>query len=73
MSDLKNDFNQFAEGILDEIKTEEKVKEKEKMQIIKNGCPHTHLTKKESLVYQTEWLECAVCGKQYNLDGTPVE
>ena len=70
---MKNDFNQFAEEILNEIKTEEKIKEKESAQIIKNGCLHTKLIKKKSLVYNTEWLECAVCGKQYNLDGTPVE
>ena len=70
---IKNDFEQFAKEVLNEIKIEEEIKEKENAQIIKNGCPHTHLTKKKSLVYNTEWLECDVCSKQYNLDGTSVE
>ena len=70
---MKNDFNQFAKEILNEIKIEEEIKEKENTQIIQNGCPHADLIKKQSLVYHTEWLECVVCGKQYNLDGTPVE
>lgn len=65
MTDLVNE-------ILEEIKTEEKAEEERKKIIIKNGCPHTNKIEKTSLVYKTKWLECAVCGKQFNLDGTEI-
>ena len=65
MKDLINE-------ILEEIKTEEKAEEERKKTIIKNGCPHTDKIEKTSLVYKTKWLECAVCGKQFNLDGTEI-
>ncbi len=65
MKDLVNE-------ILEEIKTEEKAEEERKKTIIKNSCPHTNKIEKQSLVYKTKWLECAVCGKQFNLDGMEI-
>ena len=56
--------------ILEEIKAEEKIEEKRKKTIIRNGCPHTDKKEQSSLVHKTKWLECTICWKQFNLDGT---
>ena len=65
MKDLINE-------ILEEIKTEEKAEEKRKETIIKNGCPHTDKIEKSSFISKAKWLECTICGKQFNLDGTEI-
>lgn len=65
-------MNSFANEILREIKAEEKATEEKRKEIIKNGCPHTEKIEKTSLVYKTKWLECAICGKQFHLDGTEI-
>jgi hypothetical protein len=67
-----NSFEDFANEILEEIKTEEKTEEERQKAIVKNGCAHTEKIEKTSLVYKTKWLECAICGKQFNLNGTEI-
>ena len=66
------DFIDFANEILEEIKDEEKTEEERRKAVIKNGCTHTEKVEKTSLVYKTKWLECTICGKQFNLDGTEI-
>lgn len=65
-------MKEFENEILEEIKSEEKIEEEKKQSIIKNGCPHIDKIEKTSLVYKTKWLECTVCGKQFNLDGMEI-
>lgn len=69
---MKN-LSDFVKELLDELKDEEKEQEKRRQTIIEAGCPHTNKVKRSSLVYKTEWLECDVCGKTFNLDGSEVK
>jgi len=65
-------INKIAEGILKEILEEEKVKEIERQEIIKNGCPHTNKIKRVATISRIEFLECDVCYKQFDLQGNEI-
>lgn len=65
-------FEKLVNKILEEIRAEEKIEEERKQTIIKNGCPHTDKIEKTGLVYKAKWLECTVCGKQFDSNGRDI-
>lgn len=59
--------------ILEEIKAKEKVEEEKRKEIIRNGCPHTDKVEHAGLFSGERFLECKVCFKKFNMDGTEQE
>ena len=66
-------FERLINNILDEIKAEEKAEEERWKDIIKNGCPHTEKVERIGTFSGEHFLECAICKKQFNMDGTEIQ
>jgi hypothetical protein len=73
---LSNGGNKMKDDIfykiLEEIKTEEKAEEERRNAIIKNGCPHIEKIERIGTFTKMHYLECAVCKKQFYMNGTEV-
>lgn len=59
--------------ILKEIKIEEQEAETKRQEIIRRGCPHPHLVHKKGRFSKKDYLECDICYKTFEMDGTPIE
>lgn len=58
---------------MQEIIAEEKIEEERRKEILAKGCPCTNKVERIGFFSKIKFLECPICFKQYNLDGTPIE
>jgi len=62
-------LNKIVNKLVNEVLEEEKVKWAKRQEIIKNGCLHINKIKRIATMSRTEFLECDVCYKQFDLLG----
>ena len=71
--DIDMDITKEMQEIMQEIIAEEKIEEERRKEILAKGCPCTNKVERVGFFSKIKFLECPICFKQYNLDGTPIE
>lgn len=71
--DIDMDITKEMQEIMQEIIAEEKIEEERRKEILAKGCPCTNKVERIGFFSKIKFLECPICFKQYNLDGTPIE
>ena len=67
------DFNEtLFNEILNEVIEEEKVEEQHRKEIIAKGCPCINKEEHIGTFTKIHFLQCPICGKQFNMDGTEI-
>ena len=66
MEDLLNE-------ILDKVLAEEREDRLKREAIIKEGCPCVNKVERVATISRIHFLECAVCNKQFTMDGREIE
>lgn len=62
----------IMEEILKEVIEEEKMEEQRRREIIANGCPCTEKEEHIGTFSKIHFLQCSICGKQFDMDGTEI-
>jgi len=72
MFDISIDMDKWTDEILDELIAEEKEYERNRQDIIANGCPHSAKKNHTGLFSGIEFKFCVICLKQFDLNDNPL-